>query len=87
MKLRSLPVFLLALSGIFLLAGLSIPVAIVLDTQPSIMTYGLALFSFPVWFVGAWRVDLSPLHAVDACQRKCVFRIGMGSGWMGMTPY
>ena len=48
-----LPIILIALSGISLLAGLWFPVAILLDGQPSIITYGLVLFSFPLWIVGA----------------------------------
>jgi len=54
-----LPAILLALSGIGLLLGLAIPVAILLDGQPSIMTYGLVLFSFPAWLVGALLAGVS----------------------------
>lgn len=47
-----LPKTLLASSGAALLVGLYVPAAIVLDSSPSIMVYGLVLFSFPLWLIG-----------------------------------
>jgi uncharacterized membrane protein len=67
----SLPMVLLVLSGFLLLAGVTLPLAILLETQPSILVYGLVLFSFPVWLVGAilggvagWIFMTRPMNSV-----------------------
>lgn len=40
-------------SVVCLLVGLYSPVMVLLDPGPSVMAYGIVLFSFPVWALGA----------------------------------
>lgn len=65
-------VVLLIVSILALLAGFYVPVRIIAESPPSIMAYGLILFSIPAWLIGSvaagiagWRIQkqsgLTPL--------------------------
>jgi hypothetical protein len=54
-----LEIVLLAVSVLALLAGLYFPIRILAEPPPSIMTYGLILFSLPAWLIGGFAAGIA----------------------------